>query len=312
MRELSLDRLRTLVSIADLGSFAAAARRLHLAPPTVSLHISELETQVGALLLIRKRGSVLPTGIGATLVERARLLLNQSDAMLEDVGRQVLGKSGQVRLSASTPVIADLLPGVLRNLAIDHPGIDVHLAVHTSADAMAMVAHGSLDIAVVALPQPKMHDVVVRAWRRDPVMALVPASWKRPARATPAWLATKPLILNDSRTRLSQITNEWFAAAGFRMSARIEHNYNEAIKSLVAAGYGASLLACHPEEGLSLDSRIAMLTLRPTLWRPLGIVHRNGVQPAVRHTLEALCGSDGRGEIQHTSSPTSSSQTRKR
>ena len=44
MRELNLDRLRTLVTIADLGSFAEAARTLHLAPPTVSLHVKELES----------------------------------------------------------------------------------------------------------------------------------------------------------------------------------------------------------------------------------------------------------------------------
>ena len=46
MREISLDRLRTLVAIADLGSFAEAARVLHLAPPTVSLHIADLESRV--------------------------------------------------------------------------------------------------------------------------------------------------------------------------------------------------------------------------------------------------------------------------
>lgn len=287
MREPRLDRLRTLVTIAELGSFVAAARQLHLAPPTVSLHVSDLEAQIGAPLLIRERGFVLPTGIGTTLIERARLLLNQSDAMLEDVGRQVLGKSGRVRLSASTPVIADLLPNLLKRLEATHPGIDVQLFVQTSADGLAMVAQGSLDIAVVALPQPKLSNLRVSAWRRDPVMALVPASWECPARATPAWLASKPLILNDSRTRLSRITNEWFAAAGYQPRARIEHNYNEAIKSLVAAGYGATLLACDTQTRQS-DPRIATLALRPTLWRPLGIAHRNDVEAAVKHVLDAL------------------------
>ena len=47
MREISLDRLRTLVVIADLGSFAEAARQLNLAAPTISLHVAELEARVG-------------------------------------------------------------------------------------------------------------------------------------------------------------------------------------------------------------------------------------------------------------------------
>lgn len=40
MRNLNLDQVQTLVTIADLGTLAAAAQALHLAPPTVSLHIS--------------------------------------------------------------------------------------------------------------------------------------------------------------------------------------------------------------------------------------------------------------------------------
>ena len=79
MREISLDRLRTLVEISDLGSFAEAARRLNLAPPTISLHVAELEARVGAPLLTRNRGQVRPTAIGETLLARARRLLADAD-----------------------------------------------------------------------------------------------------------------------------------------------------------------------------------------------------------------------------------------
>ncbi|MCH3743566.1 LysR family transcriptional regulator substrate-binding protein, partial [Campylobacter coli] len=75
-------------------------------------------------------------------------------------------------------------------------------------------------------------------WRRDPIMAFLPAAWNPPARVTPAWLGDRPLILNDASTRLSRQTGEWFAAAGLQPRPRIQLNYNDAIKSLVAAGYG--------------------------------------------------------------------------
>ena len=102
MRELNLDRLRTLVTIADLGSFAEAARTLHLAPPTVSLHIADLEALIGAPLLVRKRGEVRPSGAGEVLVERARRLLADADEAMDLVRRQVQGLEGRVRLGAST------------------------------------------------------------------------------------------------------------------------------------------------------------------------------------------------------------------
>ena len=117
MRELNLDRLRTLVAIADLGSFAAASRALHLAPPTVSLHIAELESRFGAPLLLRGRARVAATGIGHTLIERARRLLAEADDTIDAVQRQVQGQAGRVRVGASTGVIAHLLPQALEALA---------------------------------------------------------------------------------------------------------------------------------------------------------------------------------------------------
>ena len=290
MREISLDRLRTLVAIADLGSFAEAARVLNLAPPTVSLHIADLESRVGARLLSRSRGRVQPSAIGATLVERARRLLADAQQALEDVQRQVQGLAGRERLGASTGAIAQLLPQALETLSQHHPAIDVQVAVLTSRETLHRLAEGSLEIGLVALPQTPVKQLRIKPWRRDPVMAFLPARGECPQVVTPAWLAAQPLILNDNTTRLSRLTAEWFASDGHQPAARIQLNYNDAIKSLVAAGYGATLLpheACTPLP----DSRIAMRPLQPLLWRQLGIAHRDGdVERATQHVLDVLWG----------------------
>ena len=290
MREISLDRLRTLVAIADLGSFAEAARVLNLAPPTVSLHIADLESRVGARLLSRSRGRVQPSAIGATLVERARRLLADAQQALEDVQRQVQGLAGRVRLGASTGAIAQLLPQALETLSQHHPAIDVQVAVLTSRETLHRLAEGSLEIGLVALPQTPVKQLRIKPWRRDPVMAFLPARGECPQVVTPAWLSAQPLILNDNTTRLSRLTAEWFASDGHQPAARIQLNYNDAIKSLVAAGYGATLLpheACTPLP----DSRIAMRPLQPLLWRQLGIAHRDGdVERATQHVLDVLWG----------------------
>ncbi|MCS5517412.1 LysR family transcriptional regulator [Pseudomonas qingdaonensis] len=290
MREISLDRLRTLVAIADLGSFAEAARVLNLAPPTVSLHVAELEARVGGTLLSRTRGNVQPTAIGETLVERARRLLADAQQALDDVQRQVLGLAGRVRLGASTGAIAQLMPQALETLGHAHPGIDVQVAVLTSRETLNKLAEGSLDIGLVALPLSPVKGLSIEPWRRDPVMAYLPARWDCPAQVTPEWLATQPLILNDSSTGLSRLTSEWFNAAGQQPAPRIQLNYNDAIKSLVAAGYGATLL---PNEGSTplADARIVMRPLQPLLWRQLGIAHRSGeVERATGHVLQVLWG----------------------
>ena len=58
MREISLDRLRTWSPSPTWARFANAARAL--APPTINLHVADLEAQVGAALLTRTRGQVRP------------------------------------------------------------------------------------------------------------------------------------------------------------------------------------------------------------------------------------------------------------
>ncbi|MDQ0069252.1 DNA-binding transcriptional LysR family regulator [Variovorax boronicumulans] len=292
MRELSLDHLRTLVAIADLGSLANAARALHLAAPTVTVQIAELESRLGGQLLVRGRGPAQATALGERFIARARRLLADADDAVEDVRRQLAGQTGRVRVGASTGTIAHLLPPALKRLAEHHPGIDVNVQVLTSNDSMARLAAGSLDLAVVALPQAPVRGVHVTPLRREAVVAFLPADWKAPRRLTPQWLAERPLIMNDASTRLYRLTAEWFSAAGVHCRPRIELNYNDAIRTLVAAGYGAALL---PEESHgddkepARDPRIAIRPLSPALWRQLGLaVSDRGASGPTRFVLEAL------------------------
>jgi DNA-binding transcriptional LysR family regulator len=289
MRHLNLDQLRTLVAIADLGSFSAAARALHLAQPTVSLHISELESRLDAQLVVRGHRKVAPTVAGSALVERARRLLRDADEAIEAVRRQAEGRVGRVRLGTSTGVLIDLLPTVLEALQQQHPGIDVEVSILGSGEAMARLALGTLDIGLVALPQPPLRDTVLTPWRDQPVMAFVPAAWRAPGRVTPKWLAAQPLIFNDATTHMYRLTMEWFAAAGCSPRARIELNYDAAMRSLVGAGYGAALLPLQ-ESTDAQSPRMQVLPLRPKLTRRLAIAHRatTSLDGATRQVIETL------------------------
>lgn len=288
MREISLDRLRTLVAVADLGSFAEAATLLNLAPPTVSLHISELESRVGGKLLTRTRGNIQPSAIGYTLVERARRLLADAEQALDEVKRQVQGLTGRVRLGASTGALAQLLPQALEILSERHPAIDVQVSVLTSQETLKNLAEGQLEIGLVALPQSAVKNLHIEPWRRDPVMAFVPARWDCPDRVTPEWMADQPLILNDKSTQLSRLVADWFVHAEKQPVPRIQLNYNDAIKSLVAAGYGATLLP-HEASTPQPDARILMRSIHPALWRQLGIAHRSkDLERSTQHVLDVL------------------------
>jgi DNA-binding transcriptional LysR family regulator len=289
MRELNLDQLRTLVAIADLGTFSAAGRALHLAQPTVSLHVSELESRLGTSLLLRGPRRVAPTAAGADLVARARRLLREADDAIEAVERHRDGQVGRVRLACTAGAVTHLLPQLIAAFEERHPDIDVQLVLGTSAALMRQLFVDDFDLALVALPQAGYPALTLTPLRRTPMLAILPAGMKAPATVTPAWLARHPLILEEPDTHIAQTVTAWFAAAGLRPRARIEVMINEITRQLVATGYGVSVLPFeHPDE--TLVGRLQVRPLRPALVRRLGVAHRPLAQLAAptRRVLDTL------------------------
>ena len=116
MRELNLDQLRTLVTIAELGSFAAAARVLHLGRADRQPACGRAGVTPGGSVAVAPAPARGAHGVGQTLIERARRLLADVDAALDEVARTVEGRAGRVRLGASTGALAWLLPQALETM----------------------------------------------------------------------------------------------------------------------------------------------------------------------------------------------------
>lgn len=289
MRELNLDQLRTLVAIAELGSFSAAARALHLAQPTVSLHVAELESRLSTALIVRGGRRVTPTSAGEVLVARARLLLRECADTVDLVKRHRNGQLGRVRVGTSSGAMVHLLPEILERLEVDHPGIDVHVTLGRSSELLAKLFVGDVDIALVATPQPDYPGLEMISWRCTPMLAMLPARWDPPKVVTPQWLAQRPLIFNEASTHIHRQTMAWFAGAGIHPTGRIEVIHNEVTRRLVAAGYGAAILPFeHPSE--TLDGRIRAIPLRPSLTRQLAVAHRTNapIGETTRRVLQTI------------------------
>ncbi len=289
MRELNLDQLRTLVAIADLGTFSAAGRALHLAQPTVSLHVSELESRLDTPLLLRGHRRVTPTAAGADLVARARRLLREADDAVEAIARHRDGQAGRVRLACTAGAVTHLLPRMIAAFEQRHPDIDVQLTLGTSAGLMRRLFVDDFDLALVATPQPGYPALHLTPLRRTPMLAILPAGLQAPAAVTPAWLARHPLILEEPDTHIAQTVTAWFAAAGLRPRARIEVTINEITRQLVATGYGVSVLPFEHEDE-TLGGRLQVRPLRPPLVRRMGVAHRPREQldAPVRRVLDTL------------------------
>ena len=288
MRNLNLDQLQTLIAIADLGTFAAAAQALHLAPPTVSLHIKELESRLEAALVVRGRRQAELTPAGEVLVQEGRQLLQAADDLAERVCRRASGREGVVRVGVSAGVSTRLLPRMLEALAQRNPGVEIRLEAVGSAESMQRLKAGSLDIGIVASPQPPVPEVRQMPWRTDPMVALLPAAWDAPEFVTPDWLATRRWASFAPATQMHGLIASWFGQAGHHPRPFLALSYPGALKSLAAASQCAALLPMEEVQDQQDATGVHVRHLRPQLMRPMAIAHRHQASPAVQSVLGLL------------------------
>ena len=127
---MEIRQLRAFVAIAESGTFTAGAVRVHVTQAAVSMQIRQLETEVGAKLFIRAPRNVILTEAGEKLLERARHILLEHDAALEEIAELAGAKRGRLRIgSASAGVTADLLPRILKEVRKRYPNADISVTI---------------------------------------------------------------------------------------------------------------------------------------------------------------------------------------
>src|SRR5215467_1112105 len=120
MRSLNLDQLRALTEVAALGSFSAAARRLNLTQPAVSLQIRELERRFGVRLIERLGKQAHATVPGRALVEAATRIFRECDDANAAMRRFREGWMGRVQVGTTLTAMIYRLPPILRRVRLDH------------------------------------------------------------------------------------------------------------------------------------------------------------------------------------------------
>lgn len=145
---LELDLLRTLVAIADTGSFNKAARAVFRTPSAVSMQMKKLEEQVGRPLFAKDGRSVTLTPDGESLVGYGRRILKLADEAMQRFRAQSI--EGTIRLGAPDDYASQYLPQILARFAVSHPLIEVDLFCQSSTELLALLDANRIDIALVS------------------------------------------------------------------------------------------------------------------------------------------------------------------
>ncbi|MBS7779454.1 LysR family transcriptional regulator [Acidovorax sp. CCYZU-2555] len=288
----TFDQLEVFTLVLDTGSFSAAAEQLGVSQPAISAQVRELERKVGVRLIERVGRTIAPTAAGVTLSGHARMLLETGLQAAEAVAHHTEGVQGTVRIGTGATACLHLLPPVLQGIRSAYPGLHVIVKTGNTDDIVRRVELNALDLGLVTLPISSRALTVSSVLRDSFVAVCANSAAPLPKTVSAKDLADLPLVMFEPGTNTRELVDAWLLAGGVRSRPTMELGSIEAIKEMVAAGLGTSVV---PEMALRAADRktLQVRALRPALSRGLGIVMRQdkpltrGMQVLVKAILGA-------------------------
>ena len=288
MRGLNLDQLRTLLAVVESGSFSAAARKLHLSQPAVSVQIRELERRFAVKLIERLGKQAHATPPGRDLVEAAENIFRACDSADAAMGRYRDGWIGRARIGTTITAQMYMLPPILRRLSQDHPGLDLHVRNLPTRESIAAILQNQIDLAIVTMPVDTAQLKITPIWT-EPMVAIHPAEARDvPEKITPGYVMRQALLLEHVNAGVHRLVLQWLSGHGAAPRVRMHLGTIEAVKSAVASNLGMSIV---PQMAASKnESDIVVRPLHPPLVRTLALIeHRSKPnEPAIEIVRNAL------------------------
>jgi len=257
---MDLHQLRVFQAAIQTGGFTRAAEQLHLSQSTVSQHIKLLEEDLGCPLFLRVGKRVLVTEAGRVLLEYTERIFRDLKNAEMAVKEMNALKRGTVRLGVGPTTLTYRLPPVLRDYIHRFPQIELIVLSGNTEFLLGALRSQNLDLAIVmsTAPQPGLN---VTALGREELVIVLNAKHPLARHRTlaPPDLATLRFILYEKNTAMQNLIDRYFECLGIVAHIAMEVENNEAIKSLVRAGLGASILPLCAVAGEPPDSQLKVL-----------------------------------------------------
>ncbi|MDQ0200477.1 LysR family transcriptional regulator [Neobacillus ginsengisoli] len=143
--------LNTFITAADCGNFRRTSDILYISQPSVTVHIKQLEKELGILLFHREGKKVKLTEEGKRYLVHAKRLLEVYQRGLEDLHSFNQGYTAKLSIAIS-PLIADtILPFVLKRYTKQHPEVEISVKIIESIDIEQAVLKEEVDIGLSCL-----------------------------------------------------------------------------------------------------------------------------------------------------------------
>jgi DNA-binding transcriptional LysR family regulator len=276
---MELRHLKYFIAVAEELHFARAAGRLHIAQPSLSKQIKQLEQELGFPLFYRTKQRVELLDAGHVFLYEAHRILRQAENAVESARRTHTGQSGRLLIGFSASATLEVLPKVLRKYLELYPNVTVELSEMTTIRATELVLDSPLSVGLLRSPSLLNKELFsIETILREPFVVAVPDS--HPAAKQDSvrikTLAGEPFIVPprqpgwDYADAIFQILRENAVEPRIVQEAR----QALAVVSLVAGGLGVALVPAsfsnvrlpgvtyRPIKGRSLTTDLAMVWKR--------------------------------------------------
>jgi DNA-binding transcriptional LysR family regulator len=288
---MDLRHLVTFEAIVREGSFARAARALGCSQPTVTLHVQELERELGVPLFHRRgRGASLGDA-GLALASRSRPVLEGLDTLKRTMAELRAGVAGELRIGSIEPAASRRLVPLLAAFCRERPGLKVRLEVGGTGTISGQVAEGRLDLGLCSLPSPEL------PLRFEPLFVermalLLPARHPlaRGRRVRARDLHGHRLLLTEQGCAYRRRIETALREAGAEVECRMEIGSLSGLVSAVQGGLGIAIVPELAARPAPPRTRLREL-VEPDVSLSVGLVRReNGLlaSPAVSAFLSRL------------------------
>lgn len=290
MKPLNLTQIQTFLDVVELGSFSAAADRIGLSQPAVSLQIKELERHLRVKLVERIGKRVQPTPAGLSFTQYAKSLIELNRAAAEEMKRYAGGTRGCVRIGTGATACIYLLPPTLKHLRQRFPGLEIIVTTGSTSEFVKAVEENSIDLALVTLPVSSRALEVIPILE-DEFVAIGSSTRSMPDAVDVGFLALQPLILFEPGGSTRFVSDTWLRSQGKEaLKAVMSLGSVEAIKEIVRADLGCAIVPRMSVKDRSGSADLNVRSLIPRLHRTLAIITRRDktLHPGLRETLGAL------------------------
>jgi LysR family hydrogen peroxide-inducible transcriptional activator len=236
-------QLEYLVTLADTGSFAQAARLANVSQPALSQQVKALEDRLGVRLLDRSTTGAILTPIGRSVVAKARKVLGEVRDIEALTRSAATGLTGTLRLGTTPTLGPYLLSPIIAELHRAAPGLRLYVREGIPDEQALALSRGDLDVLLGPLPVAGS-DLEIEPLFREPLhlVSAIDSELATGGIIEPAALAGHTLLSLDTRHHLHRQTSALADHYGMSISPDYEGTSLDSLHQMVASGLGLTVL----------------------------------------------------------------------